>query len=100
MKKTSYVISEKALGDLEDIWSFTASKWSVDQADRYYNLIIDEIDYICKNITSGKSMAHVREGYRATKVKSHLIFYKIADDIVQIVRILHERMDVNNRISD
>ena len=71
MKSLPFVISKKALSDLEEIWLYTVEKWSIEQADRYYNLIFDEINYICKNINTGKSMEHVRRGYRASKVKSH-----------------------------
>ncbi len=99
MIEGKYRISEKAVKDLEIIWEFTCEKWSVNQADRYYKLIISEIEYIAKNSTSGKSMDHIKEGYRATIVKSHLIFYRIhAHNIVEIIRILHQRMDVENEI--
>ena len=100
MKTRTYVISKKAVSDLEEIWLYTVEKWSVEQADRYYNLIFDEIDYICKNSDASKSMEHIRKGYRASKVKFHLIFYKVSNDIVEIVRILHERMDIENRLKD
>ncbi len=99
MKPLQYVISKKALSDAEEIWFYTAEKWSVDQANRYYNLIFDEINFICKNIDAGKSMEHVRKGYRASKVKSHLIFYRILNNTVEIIRILHERMDIENRLN-
>lgn len=100
MKPLPFIISEKAVSDLEEIWLYTVKKWSVDQADRYYNLIFDEIDYICRNINTGKSMEHVRKGYRASKVKSHLIFFRVLNDTVEIVRILHEGMDIQNRLND
>ena len=100
MRPLSYVISKKAVSDLEEIWVFTAEKWSADQADRYYNLIFDEINFICKNIHAGKPMEHVRKDYRASKVKSHLIFYRIISDTVEIIRILHERIDIESRLND
>ena len=100
MRIRTYVISKKAVSDLEEIWLYTVEKWSTGQADRYYNLIFDDINYICKNSDAGKSMEHVRKGYRASKVKSHLIFYKISNDTIEIVRILHERMDIENRLKD
>ena len=100
MSVLPYVISKKAVSDLEEIWLYTVEKWSVEQADRYYNLIFDEIHYICKNSTSGKSMEHVRKGYRSSKVKSHLIFYRIRNNAIEVIRILHERMDIENRIND
>lgn len=100
MKSLAYVITKKAVSDLEEIWLYTVEKWSIDQADRYYNLIFDEIQFICKNVNAGKSMEHVRKGYRASKVKSHLIFYRIQNNVVEVIRILHERMDVENRLTD
>ena len=100
MKRLPFIISKKAVFDLADIWFYTEKNWSVDQADRYYNLIFDEIDYICRNINTGKSIEHVRKGYRASKVKSHLIFFRVKNDTVEIIRILHEQMDIKNRLND
>ena len=100
MKPLPYVVSKKAVYDLEEIWFYTVEKWSVEQADRYYQLIFEEINYICRHINTGKSMEHVRKGYRASKVKSHLIFYRVERDRVEIIRVLHERMDIENRLSD
>ena len=100
MKSLPYIISKKALTDLDDIWYYTVEKWSVDQANRYYDLIFEEIGYSCKKPHSGKSMDDIRKGYRVSKVKSHLIFYKVVNDIVEIIRILHQRMDIENRLSD
>ena len=100
MKPMPYLISNKAVSDLEEIWLYTLENWSIEQADRYYNLIFDEIHFICKNLNSGKSKEHIRKGYRASKVNSHLIFYRIEKNIVEIIRILHESMDIDNRIND
>jgi toxin ParE1/3/4 len=100
MKTLPFVIGKKAVSDLEEIWLYTVEKWSIEQADRYYHLIFDEINYICKNINAGKSMQHVRKGYRASKVKSHLVFYRVLNDTIEVTRILHERMDIENRLND
>ncbi len=54
MKSLPYVISKKAIADLDEIWCYTVEKWSVEQANRYYDLIFDEVNYICKMPDSGK----------------------------------------------
>ena len=101
MNSHSYKISEKSVEDLENIWTYTFHKWSIEQADRYYNLIINEIEFISKNFLAGKSMDHIKKGYRASIVKSHLIFYrKSQDNQIEIIRILHQRMDVENKIKE
>ena len=96
-----YRISEKAISDLEKIWLYTLNKWSGEQADRYHNLIIDEIEFIVDNFDFCRKMDYVRMGYRMSKVKSHLIFYKKTEDnIIEIIRILHQKMDIENRLKE
>lgn len=99
MSKNKYHISKQAIDDLENIWDYTLKKWSIEQADRYYKLIIDEIEFVADNFMTGKPVEHIRKDYRVTKIKSHLIFYrKTEGEIVEIIRILHQRMDVKNRL--
>ncbi|WP_373494421.1 type II toxin-antitoxin system RelE/ParE family toxin [Aquiflexum sp.] len=39
----NFKISNEAFIDLENIWLYTFENWSIKQADRYINLIMDEI---------------------------------------------------------
>lgn len=99
MSQNKYRISKKAIDDLNDIWVYTFQKWSKEQADRYYDIIIGEIEFIADNYQIGKSAEHIRKNYRVTKIKSHLIFYRKAENqIVEIVRILHQRMQIKERM--
>ena len=59
MTKLKYKISQQALYDINDIWEYTFHKWSKEQADRYYNLIFDEIEYISENSHLGISYEHL-----------------------------------------
>ena len=95
-------LSRKAEEDLEEIWLYTLEAWSKEQADRYLSLIFDEIEFLSMNPKTGQDFDHIRKNYRYSKVKSHLIFYKHkkSDDIIEIIRILHERMDLENRINE
>jgi toxin ParE1/3/4 len=98
---SEYIINEKALEDLNNIWIYTAENWSVDQANRYYNLIVDEIEYVSENFEATKDFGNVRKFYKYSKVKSHFVFYKKTENTeIEVVRILHERMDIKNRIKD
>jgi toxin ParE1/3/4 len=96
---TKYRISEKAISDLEKIWLFTLSKWSREQADRYHQLIMDEIKFMVENYKLCRNVDHIRVGYRVSKVKSHLVFCRKTDDnTIEIIRILHQNMDIENRL--
>jgi toxin ParE1/3/4 len=97
-----YKIGVNALEDIEEIWLFTYENWSLEQADRYINLIFDEIEYLANNPNSGRDFNHVRKNYRYSKVKSHIIFYRYIDNQknIEVIRILHQRMDIENRLSE
>ena len=98
----NYKISKQAEIDLENIWLYTFEEWSIDQADYYFDLIMDEIEYISKNPKSGKDYNEIRTGYFRSRVKSHFIFYKInlKEENVEIIRILHQQMDIESLIND
>ena len=96
-----YIISEKALEDINNIWIYTAENWSVEQADRYYNLIIDEIEYTVENLNMARDFGEIRKSYKYSKVKSHLIFFKKdKTNEIEVVRVLHERMNIENRLTE
>lgn len=99
----SYKISARALEDIENIWLYTFENWSLEQADRYINLVFDEIEYLASNPETGKDINHIRKGYRSSKVKSHIIFYRLTGNKssgIEIIRVLHQRMDIENRLSE
>lgn len=100
MKTLKVVFKQQAILDLKAIWLYTLHTWSLTQADRYHALIIKEIEFLAANPKSGKNQQHIRAGYYSSKIKSHIIFYKILDSELEIIRILHERMDLPNRLKD
>jgi len=97
-----YKISNEAQNDIENIWLYTFENWSTAQADRYYNLILDEIENLAQNPEVGKDCSHIRKDYLRSKVKSHFIFYKInkKENTIEIIRVLHQQMDIENRLND
>ena len=100
MRKLKIVFLEAAILDLEEIWFYTFTNWSLEQADKYHSLLIKEIDFLVTNPQSGKMLDHLRKGYRSSKVNSHYIFYRFTSQELEIVRILHESMDIPNRLAD
>ncbi|MGC4232437.1 MAG: hypothetical protein QM594_05605 [Niabella sp.] len=67
-----YKISKEADKDPRkhlDLYSQKLVCWT----DRYYNLLMDEIEYVSESPQSGKDYSHTREGYFRTQIKSHFI---------------------------
>src|SRR5690606_3864914 len=98
----NYKISKQAEIDLENIWLYTFEEWSINQADHYLDLMMDEIEYISQNPKSGKDYNEIRKGYFRSRVKSHFIFYKVnlKNEEIEIIRILHQQMDISSRLDE
>lgn len=93
--------SRRAANDIENIWDYTVENWSIEQADRYYNLVMEEIDYIVSQPASGKDYGQFRKGYRRSRVGSHFIFCRVKArrNEIEIIRVLHQSMDIDARLS-
>jgi toxin ParE1/3/4 len=96
-----YEITRRALRDIEEIWDYTISKWSVKQAEGYTDGLFSCFDSIADGDMAGKPIDHVRSGYRKASYGKHLIFFRVAaGGIVEIIRILHDSMDIESRLLD
>lgn len=94
-----YYLTNKAVEDLTEIWHYTYKEWSESQADKYYFLLLDSCQEIAKNPYGGKKYDKVKEKLLGYKSNQHIIFYIIlSNDEIEVIRILHGRMDLKNRI--
>lgn len=96
-----YKLTNKAVEDLTRIWDYTFEKWSEEQADKYYNMLLENCQYIADNPDLGKNYEGIIQELFGFKANRHIIFYRRIDDrSIEITRILHERMDLKNRIAE
>ncbi len=92
-------LSAAARRDLSGIWTYSAKRWDEAQADRYVRLFADSFDGLGRGIVKGRKADNVRLGYFKVAVGSHLVFYRMgAYDVIEVVRILHQRMDVDRHL--
>src|SRR5687768_15599140 len=96
-----YTLTNKAVEDLSNIWNYTYEVWSEEQADKYYLMIIDCCDLLSKQPEKGKNYDEIHQGLLGMKVGKHVIFYQTCKlGEIEVIRILHERMDLKNRLQD
>ena len=96
-----YKLTNKAVEDLTNIWFYTLDKWSEKQADKYYNMLIDNFNEISKKPSLGKNYSDIFKNILGLRVGRHIIFYReIQNNEIEIIRILHEKMDLKNRIKE
>ncbi len=69
-----YILTQKTLCDLSDIWNYTYDKWSENQADKYYQMLIKSIQLISENPDVGKKYDSTKKELYGIKVVRHIIF--------------------------
>ena len=92
-------LSPRAQEDLDDIWDYTAKRWGVDQAEFYTRQIGRHVEAVAAQPMMGRACSDVRAGYYKYPSGSHVLFYRLVGDDVDIVRILHERMDFERHMT-
>lgn len=96
-----YKLTNKAVSDLANIWDYTIDTWSENQAEKYYQQIITTCQNLVEDPECGKHYFEVKNHLLGYKTGKHIIFYeKMSDEQVKIIRILHERMDFESRITE
>jgi toxin ParE1/3/4 len=96
-----YYLSNKAVDDLSEIWEYTYEVWSEDQADNYYNFLLSSCQALADNPQKGKSYQNIIENLLGFIANKHIIFYKVlGENEIEVFRILHEKMDLRNRLND
>lgn len=98
----NYRLSKKARNDLQGIWLYTIKNWSLEQADIYVRSLLSEMERLAANPRRGRDRSDLRANYKCFQVKSHLIFYQTIARTkeIEIIRILHKQMDIENRLGD
>ena len=96
-----YKLTNKAVDDLTQIWNYSFNKWSENQADKYYHMLLDNFNEVACNPDLGKNYSGVIENLLGFRAGRHIIFYRrIEENEIEIIRILHEQMDLKNRIKE
>ena len=88
-----YRLRPRAEADLEEIWLYTRDRWSLEQANSYLRALSAAFAGLATGVCVGRA-TDVRNGYFKYTIGSHLIFYVKTEVGVEVVRVLHERMDV------
>ena len=92
MSKEFYILSEIADEDLEDIFDYTMNEF--EQAEKYLTEIEDVFQSLLKNPELRKTRNEIKIGLYSFPKDHHLIFYRILNNHIRIVRVLHGSRDI------
>ncbi|RQX90173.1 type II toxin-antitoxin system RelE/ParE family toxin [Burkholderia stagnalis] len=86
-----------AEADLEDIWTSTFEHWSVEQAEHYVSELVAAFERLARREWVGRP-SRAGDGYRRYLVGSHVVFYRETAETLDVIRVLHQRMDVDRHL--
>lgn len=94
-----YLLTQKAIIDLTEIWNYTLDTWSESQADKYYDELLNFCQTLAENPEIGRNYRELVPDLKGAKINRHIIFYrKISDNVIEVERVLHEQMDLKKRL--
>ncbi|TXD53159.1 MULTISPECIES: type II toxin-antitoxin system RelE/ParE family toxin [unclassified Polaribacter] len=91
----NYKISNLAKEDLIRIHKYGVEKFGMIQADKYFDSFFENFEIIAKNPFYFESVDYIKKGYRRCVSDSESIYYKVNNNIVEIMAIIG-RQDLKN----
>jgi toxin ParE1/3/4 len=93
-----YRLSQRARADLIDIYDFTEGKFGAYQAEAYHAGLIRSLGLIADFPLIGQTVDELASGYRRFRFQSHLIFYTVQPDHVEIRAVVHGALDIRPQL--
>lgn len=89
-------LSAKALGDLKSIGQYTERYWGREQRNKYLAMLDSCFHTLASEPEIGLACDYIKAGYQKYHAGRHLIFYRQGLKDIEIIRILHDRMDITS----
>lgn len=90
-----YRLSNTAKEDLIRIHQYGVQKFGIAQADKYFETFFEYFQIIAEQPYSFESVDHIKKGYKRCVCGSDSIYYKLNNDLVEIMAIVGNQ-DLNN----
>jgi toxin ParE1/3/4 len=74
--------------DLARIYWRGVEAYGAEQADRYYHRLIQRFDAIADAPYHYQTVDHIREGYRRSVCGVDSIYFRLKDEVVEIMRVI------------
>jgi|LakMenEpi03Aug12_release.lakeMendotaPanAssembly.Ray.scaffolds.fasta_scaffold418705_2 toxin ParE1/3/4 len=91
IKKTEF-----ADADLIDIYLYGATNFGQPVAESYFSSITQTFQFLAENPFAAMERAEFKPPVRIHPHNKHLIIYKVENDFILIIRVLHQKMDIRH----
>ena len=90
----SFRLTPRASADLDAIADYTIETWELARLESYLYGLNSRFEWLADNPFAGRERNDVHPGYRSFAEGSHVIFYIVNDNHVDIIGIPHRSMDI------
>ena len=90
------ILSAPAKLDLLNIWDYISEDSSETTADNFIDRITEKFCLLATQPEMGRQRPELQLGLRSHAVFNYIIFYRISDSGLEIVRVLHGSRDIDN----
>lgn len=91
-------LTRPAVRDLAEIGRLTRDNWGEGQARRYRKALTARFKWLCRNRTLWRRRADLPEGIFSYTEQSHVIIFWEYNQGIEILRVLHRRMDIKQHL--
>ena len=92
-----YRLTNEAKNDLIRIHQYGVEKFGMIQADKYFKSFFEYFNIIAEQPFSFESVDHIKKGYRRCVCGVDSVYYKVNENIVEIMTIVG-RQDLNEKL--
>ena len=93
-----YRLTDRARTDLIDIYDFTERKFGAYQAEAYHAGLVRSFGLLADFPLIGQAADELAVGHRRFRFQSHLIFYTVQPDHVEIRVVVHGALDIRPQL--
>lgn len=94
-----YIISQPAIKDLEEIIDYFSSH-NLEAGERFINEFEKKCKYLANFPNMGRSYDDIKPSLRGLSLASYIIFYRVIDDVIEIIRVVSGYRDLESLFLD
>jgi toxin ParE1/3/4 len=94
-RRRPIIWSSHARSDLSEVWDYYLKIAGRETADRIVRGIGEACHRLEEHPFSGRARDEIRAGLRSIVASPHIVFYRVNNDVAEIVRVLDGRRDLD-----
>lgn len=94
-----YRLTDEAIQDLDDIVTYLSS-FSLNAGNRFLDAFEQKCETLARLPRIGKIYYNLQPDLRGLTIDNHIIFYRIVEDNIEVIRVVSGRRDLEKIFSE